>query len=86
MFSKKNSFAGDLADFGSEEPSRGVVQNGGAEFNDQRFESYEDTTVTLTVTKDVFETVTNLIYNSIPVTLTNMVKTTVTLPISKVGF
>ena len=76
---------GDLADFGSEEPSRGLVQNGGAELNDQRFESYEDTTVTLTVTKDVFETVTNLIYNSIPVTLTNMVKATVTLPISKVG-
>ena len=42
-------------------------------------------TITEVVTKDFFETVTNVIYNSIPVTLTDFVKTTLTSPVTSVS-
>ena len=42
-------------------------------------------TITKVVTKDFFETVTNVIYNSIPVTLTDFVKTTLTSPVTSVS-
>ena len=43
-------------------------------------------TITEVVTKDFFSTVTNVIYNSIPVTLTDFVKSTVSAPVTTVCF
>ena len=76
---------GDLDASRNVEGSNHLFHMDGADVSDLEFESYEDSTITLTVTKDVFETVTNVIYNSIPVTLTNMVKNTLTLPVSMVS-
>ena len=41
--------------------------------------------VTSIVTKDVYTTITNVLYNTIPVTLTQFSKVTKTLPVEKVS-
>ena len=82
---QQTSYTGDVSASWSVEISHDIINTGQTDVNGLKFESYEDSTLTLTLTKDIFETITNVMYNSIPVTLTNMVKTTLIRPVSEVS-
>ncbi|KAF2358012.1 hypothetical protein FHG87_011233 [Trinorchestia longiramus] len=74
------SFSGRQTGITGSQLSGSAAQQLGDQFAEAASFNREDVTITIENTVDVFETLTNLVYNSVPVTLTEFVKTTLIRP------